>query len=310
MIIDSKNSKIKAFLRVSRANLLIASVGHPALGLILGASILSDLLIWEVPLYIMLHYSIAFFGCNLNSLCDYNVDKLYKKYMSDSVDIIGKKNLKILILLEFLISVAIIIFLFSNGYIIISLLAVIAIIIIYIYSAEPIRLKKQGLLSPLPILILYTIPPIGGWFIFRENITIYFLLFLIGYVFMNEGFTLVNTCEDYKEDKLSKIKTWAHVIGLKETLKIAFIFTEIGLLCILGLILKLYQNTWNIFYTPAIIAIFISTILILKSSFEVRETYLGKDLELTAKKYGKRLQKWFLMTRYPLILTSLLIIIV
>lgn len=309
MIIDSKKSKIKAFLRVSRANLLIASIGHPALGLIIGASILNDLLTWEVPLYIMLHYSIAFFGCNLNSLCDYNVDRLYKRYMSDSVDIIGKKNLKILIFLEFVISVLILLFFYIKGNIIISILGIIAIFIIYIYSAEPIRLKKQGLLSPLPILILYTIPPLGGWFIFRDNITIYFILFLIGYVLMNEGFTLVNTCEDYFEDKKVKIKTWAHVIGLKKTLKIAFIFTQIGLLCIIGLILKLYQNTWDIIYFPAIFSIFICTILILRSSFEVREVYMGENLELRAKKYGTRLQKWFLITRYPLLITSILILI-
>ncbi|MCJ7571279.1 MAG: UbiA family prenyltransferase [Candidatus Thermoplasmatota archaeon] len=305
----SEKSRLKAFLRVSRANLLLASIGHTALGLFIGASILSDLLIWEVPVYILLHYSIAFFGCNLNSLCDYNVDKLYKKYMSDSVDIIGKKNLKIIIFLEFLISVSIIMLFFLKGHLVVSLLGIIGLIIIFIYSAEPIRLKKQGLLSPLPILILYTIPMVGGWFIFRENITIYFLLFLVGYVLMNEGFTLVNTCEDFTEDKKEKIRTWAHVIGLKKTLKLAFIFSLCGLLCIIGLFLKLYQNNWDIVYIPAIVSIFFTAILILKSSFEVREVYLGDDLEARAKKYGTRLQKWFLMTRYPLMISLLLLIL-
>ena len=150
---------------------------------------------------------------------------------------------------------------------------------------------------------------IGGWFIFRENITIYFLLFLVGYVLMNEGFTLVNTCEDFKEDEKEKIRTWAHVMGLKKTLKLAFIFSLCGLLCILGLFLKLYQNTWDIVYIPAIVSIFFTLILILKSSFEVREVYLGEDLEVRAKKYGTRLQKWFLMTRYPLLISSLLLLL-
>ena len=302
-------SRFKAFLRVSRANLLLASIGHPALGLLIGANMLNNLLIWEAPLYIVLHYSIAFFGCNLNSLCDYNVDKLYKKYMSDSVDLIGKKNLKIIIFLEFLLSITIITFFLINGYLVVGLLGIIALFIIFFYSAEPIRLKKQGLLSPLPIIILYTIPMLGGWFIFKENITIYFLLFLVGYVLMNEGFTLVNTCEDYREDKKENIKTWAHLFGLKKTLKLAFIFSLMGLLCIVGLFLKLYQYTWDIVYIPAIVSIFLTMVLIFKSSFEVREVYLGDDLEAKAKKYGTRLQKWFLMTRYPLLISTLLLLL-
>ena len=58
-------------------------------------------------MYILLRYSIAFFGCNLNSSFNYNVDKLYKKYISNSRDVIGKKNLKIIIFFEFLILIII-----------------------------------------------------------------------------------------------------------------------------------------------------------------------------------------------------------
>lgn len=303
-----KNSKLKAFLRVSRANLLLASIGHPAVGLFIGATSLNALFTWEVPFYIALHYSIAFFACNLNCLCDYKVDKHYKKYMSDSVDIIGRTNLKILILIEFLVSIAIIALFIINGYYIVSILGSIALIVVYMYSAEPFRIKKHGLLSPLPIIILYTLPALGGWLIYRNYLTLYFLLFLVGYVLMNEGFTLVNTCEDFSEDKKEGIKTWCHVLGLKKTLKIAFIFSISGILCIAGLSLKLYQNSWELIYLPALILIMFTTYLIIKASFEVRAVYISENLEKQSKIYGKKLQKWFLTTRYPLMIITLLLI--
>jgi len=307
-------SKIKAFLQVSRANLLLASIGHPAIGLFLGASVLSDLLTWEVPLYVLLHYCIAFFACNLNCICDYDVDRHYKKYMSDNVDVIGKRFLKIIIILEFLLSIFIISFFYLNGYLIVSILGLIALFVVYSYSAEPFRIKKHGILSPLPILVLYTIPMLCGWLIFKNYITFYFFIFIIGYVLMQEGFTLVNTCEDYNEDKKENIRTWAHRFGLKNTLRTSFVFSITGILCIIGLVLKyLIKYDYNIYFDIIsivnIIFIFITLLLILKASFEVRETYLGDNLEKRAKKYGKRLQKWFIMTRYPLMICAIIMLL-
>jgi 4-hydroxybenzoate polyprenyltransferase len=301
--------KIKAFLRVSRANLLVASFGHATLGMFLGAMLISELFRIEVPLYIALHYSIAFFACNINCYFDYEVDKRYKKYMSNSVEIISKSKLKLIIVIEFLIAIILIILFFILGYSIISFLAIIGLIGAYSYSAEPFRIKKHGIISPLPILILYTLPIVGGWLIFRTVFSLVIIIFLIGYVLMNEGFTLVNVCEDYAEDKKEKIITWAHYFGLKKTLLVAFLFSISGLLCTVAMGLKLYNNFNGIIHLPALIMIFASTALIIKASFEVGEVYKSKDPETKSKEYGKRLQKWFLITRYPLILTAIFILL-
>ena len=301
--------KLQAFLTVSRANLLLASIGHATLGMFLGASSFQDLFIIEVPLYVALHYSIAFFACNINSYFDYGVDKRYKKYMSDSVDILHKSTLRRIMVVELFIALFFVVLFFVLGYPIIGILALIGLLGAYGYSAEPLRVKKHGIVSPFPILILYTLPLLGGWFIFSDAVSINFIIFIIGYVLMNEGFTLVNMCEDYSEDKKEGIATWAHVFGLQNTLKVAFLFSISGLLCIVAIGLTLYPGFHDVMSLPAIIMTGITALLIVKASAEVRQVYLGENLEQQSKLYGTRLQKWFIMTRYPLMVTTLLLLL-
>jgi 4-hydroxybenzoate polyprenyltransferase len=300
--------KIRAFLRLSRANLLLATVGHATLGLFLGADSLEDLFYIGVVLYILLHYNIAFLACNVNCLYDYEVDKKYKRYLSESVDTIGKKTLKYIILSEFFLALFLISCFFYLEHYITAFAALIAIFVAFSYSAEPIRIKKRGLVSPFPVLILYMLPLLGGWFIFRAGVDLIFIVFLIGYALMNEGFTLVNVCEDYHEDIDSGIRTWSHILGLKRTLVLAHIFATLGILCVLVLGYKLYQEM-DVRMIPASLSLVLTTLLILKASMEVGQARFGENLELQAKIYGKKLQKWFITTRYPLMATSLLLLI-
>ena len=60
---------------------------------------------------------------------------------------------------------------------------------------------------------------------------------------------------------------------------------------------------------PAIIMTGITSLLIVKVSAELRQVYLGENLEQQSKLYGTRLQKWFIMTRYPLMVTALLLLL-
>jgi len=300
--------KLHAFFHISRGNLLLASIGHATLGMLLAAGTLSNLVRIETGLYILLHYIIALFGCNINSLSDYEVDKLYKRYMADSVDIIGKSAIKYIIILEGIIAITLIIVFILFGYFLVALLAVIGFLGAFFYSAEPVRIKKHGLISPIPVLILYTFPLFGGWFLFRSELTWYFILFVVGYMLLNEGFTLVNTSEDYTEDKKRNIKTWAHLFGLKKTLIISFWFSLAGLLCVIamGLLVLDQDSLIKIISSLSIIG---SAVLIIKASFEVREVYRGEDLERRAKLYGVRLQRWFMMTRYPLMISAFLLLL-
>jgi 4-hydroxybenzoate polyprenyltransferase len=309
----SFQTKVHAFLQVSRANLLLTSIGHATLGMLLAAGSISNLFRLEAVLYVLLHYNVAFFGCHVNSYFDYDVDILYKRYMADGVDIIGRSTLMLLIFIEGISALFLIMVFYSLGYVIVAMLDLIDLLGAFLYSAEQVRIKKQGLISPIPVLILYSFPLLGGWFVFQHEIRWVFIVFVLGYLFMNEGFTLVNTCEDYTEDKKTGIITWAHIFGLKKTLKLAFLFSLGGFFCIISLVIFRVESDIMISFSMilSVIMMVVSVVLIGKASLEVREVYIKgsrQGFERQAKVYGRRLQRWFMMTRYPLIISAFLLL--
>jgi len=288
------------FLKISRANIQIASLPTAVLGILLGITSLEMLLSQYVLAYIVLFFTILTFSCNLNCLCDLKVDGKYKTYLSNAVKSMGIKNVKIILVLELLLISFLIAYLFQGGYFITALLSILGLFFGISYSMEPLRIKKRGILSPIPVLVgLYTLPILAGWFLFNYSLPIHFLIFVVGYALMNEGFTLVNTCEDYSEDREAGIKTWAHVFGLKKTLLLAFLFSASGFLCLVPF---LFVESLSIFTGLMLVILSFS---ILHASKEVFLVSKGKDLEKSAKKYGPRMRTWFIMTRYPLLFTTL-----
>lgn len=311
----STSEKIKAFLAISRAKIQLGTPPHPLLGLILGASAFTDVVSTPALLYLALYILLITFACNINCLYDIDIDKKYKKYMSDAVETLGKGTVKSFILLESVAIVLLTFYLFINGYIITSVLALSGMMFGYIYSAEPIRVKKRGIFSPFPVLIgLYTLPVLGGWFIFHGNLSLYIIVFSIGYALINEGITLVNTCEDYDEDKSEGITTWAHLFDLRKTMKIAYVFTiGGGIIAVIGVFLKPILLGWS-FYNMYSSVIFVSmgvlnTAIILLIGEKIIASSEKDDLKSSCKKAAKNMPKWFITTRYPLLLMALLILL-
>lgn len=302
--------KALAFLQISRANLLLTSIGHATIGLFLGAGSFDVLMSSESLLFIALHFSIAFFACNINCLYDYDVDSRYKKYMSQSLKIYGIKNLKNTISMEALVIGSLITYFILSGFIITGVLAIIGAFFAYAYSAEPIRIKKRGSISPIPIMFgLYLLPIIGGWFVFQSSLTFGFVIFCFGYMFMNQGYTLINTAEDYTEDKQEGIITLAHILGLKRILQFALVLSILGLMCPMGLIMGFVPSNAGLSYWLFWFAVTISSLLIIIAANEVRMVGQAVDLEASAKTYAVRLQRWFMMGRYPLILVAIILML-
>ncbi len=305
--------KIKAFLAISRAKIQIGTPPHPLLGIILGASGFIDIISVPALLYILLYFVLITFSCNINCLYDIEIDKKYKDHMSNGVEEIGKKNVKHILFVEVISAFILIGVLINQGLIITPVLALSGLVFGYIYSADLVRIKKRGILSPIPVIIgLYTLPVLGGWFLFSSSLPTYMIVFTLGYAFLNEGITLVNTCEDYREDISEGIKTWAHVLEMRTTSKMAFIFTLLGgLVAVIGVILKPMTLGWSFYNTYSSIAFIIlgvlNTIFILKISQKIYSTSEKDDLEAACKKTAKNMPKWFIGTRYPLVLMALLL---
>ncbi len=293
------------FLRISRANVQLASLPHAILGMLLAAPAINIVLTLDVLLYVVLVFAMITLSCNINCLCDVDVDRKYKTYMSNALEAIGAGKVKRIIFLEIILISTLLYALYSAGYIMTVMLSLLGLFLIFAYSAEPIRFKKRGILSALPVFIgLYMLPVLGGWFLIRADLPIYVLVFTLGYAVMNEGITLVNTCEDYSEDKESGISTWAHSFGLRKTLILALLFTFFG-----GLI----AVSSLIFVTPLTIIptalIVVSLIGVLKVSLDIRGILKQENLDAAAKRGARKMPKWFMITRYPLLLFAFVFLI-
>ncbi len=91
--------------------------------------------------------------------------------MSQGVETLGKDTVKGILVVEGALILLIISYFFYLGYIVTALLALSGLMAGYIYSAEPVRIKKRGFWSPFPVLLgLYTLPVLGGMVRFQEFI--------------------------------------------------------------------------------------------------------------------------------------------
>ncbi len=301
---------ISNFLAISRAKLQIASLPHATLGIFLAASGLSTILNLSVLIYILLLFVMITFACNLNCLYDFGVDKKYKKYMSNAVEAIGIKNIKIIVILELVLISYFLFNLWSRGHAITVFISLLGLLFAISYSVEPIRIKKRGFFSPFPVFIgLYTLPVLGGWFLLNTTLPLYFIVFVIGYALINEGITLVNTCEDYTEDNKERIKTWAHIFGLKKTLLVAFIFTLFGGIALSSSLLFVLLKTSSSMWLISTLFVVISAVVMLRTALDIYNISKSDNLERAAKEGAKKMPKWFMTTRYPLFFAVLLLLL-
>ncbi|MFQ5883561.1 MAG: prenyltransferase [Thermoplasmata archaeon] len=304
--------KLQDFMTISMAKIQLGTLPHATLGIFLAAGGLHELANWSILVYIALYFVLITFACNINCLYDYEVDRKYKTYHSDAIDRLGFGTVRRIILLEVVLALILIAYLFANRHYVTGTLALLGLFFSYAYSASPVRLKKRGVLSPLPVLIgLYTLPLLGGWFLLDKPVLGYFILFVVGYALMNEGFTLVNTCEDYAEDKSEGIKTWAHVFGMRRTLALALIFSLGGFLS-LGILAFAWLPSFSFASPKEIVTLFliaVLTVALVVSILQVNRARVGENLEVSAKLYAKKMPRWFMTTRYPMLFIALLIIV-
>ena len=296
---------------MSRANIQVASLPTATLGVLLAAKNHTDIFNLGVILYIIIFFTILTYSCQINCLNDLEVDEKYKKYLSNAVKSLGIPTLKALMTTELVMAGIIIFFLCFLKENIIYSLAFLGLISGHAYSAPPLRIKKRGILSPLPVMFgLYFFPIIAGWFVVNGKISVYITIFGLGYALIMQGITFINTCEDFEEDRASGIRTLAHVLGIKNILYLGAVFVFVGGFIDLGLIsYRIKPDTIGI--VPFIVvlglsAFFVGTILRIAKNLY----FLGKSNNALAlcKKNAVKMPLWFLSTRYPLFFISLLLL--
>jgi len=303
--------RLKSFLLISRANIQIASLPTAVLGIILASRKWSDIFQIPVLLFILLFFVVLTFSCHINCLHDVEVDKKYKRYMSDAVQSLGISAVKKIMAVEIALACGLILLLCFVQREPIYVLGAIGILCAYIYSAPPLRVKKRGVLSPLPVMLgLYFLPIPAGGFVVTHHLTVLSLLFGFGYSLIMQGITFINTCEDYKEDESSGIQTLAHVLGIRRILLLAAFFVLVGGLGDILLLIFWKLRDHHLSLSPTIVVLALGIFFLLSIFSIIKSLFFtsrSQDPYRQSKQIAFQMPRWFLSTRYPLLLLSLIL---
>lgn len=295
---------LKHFLAISRARVQVVSFASATLGIFLGADTFGEVLSLDVLTYILLFFTLITFACNVNCVFDVAVDRLRKRELAAAVMYFGTRKIRALLIFEGVFAIVLSVFLIFRGHWEVALLALLGLYFGWAYSAPPLRVKGKGAIGPIPVVLgVYVVPIIAGYLLVNNQLTFLFLGFVGGYAVMNLGINLVNTCEDYSEDRILGIRTIAHALGLRRTLNIAFVSSLTGggvaLWCLLGMgYEKIMQITEFsllalLFYVTSLFTVFFT-------SYEIMKVGAARNLEKSAKIHAKKMPKWFVITRYPM----------
>ncbi len=219
---------------ISRAEFLMPNLGSLILGLAWGAT--PDMNLTTLAILIVLSFTIingsSAIGAQINTLSDYDLDLKdpRKKNITDAVDAFGKKRIKILLSVEFVITLfLVILFISINNNLWLLLMWIIGISLGWIYSALPIRLKARSWLAPVSlILVLGIFPVLFAYLTFSNNVQPFFLLALIGLTMTIYGVIIPTEIRDYFGDKTMKIETMTVHLGLVKACVLSIVLIGTG----------------------------------------------------------------------------------
>jgi 1,4-dihydroxy-2-naphthoate octaprenyltransferase len=189
-------------LRIRRPEFLVAEIPILGLPLLLTGRSLS----WE---YVVLFFLLFHFGDMINCLCDRDLDAVEKPQLSRAVYGLGVRNVCWQIALTTAAALGLAIHLSQLPLVAIGLVLGAA------YSVPPLRLKGRG---PWQIACLWTILFVGPMLLVGGPSV---LALSACYGALQMGVILVNTAEDYPEDRAAGIRTSIVALGLHRGIRLA-----------------------------------------------------------------------------------------
>lgn len=225
---------IKSFGTVSRAEFLLPNLGSLVMGLAWGATpplSFTDLLVLVAVSFTIINLSSAI-GAQVNTISDYELDKRdeRKKQLVQAVDSLGRSKLKISLIVEFLLTLALVsLFMLIQGKPILLYLWIAGISLGCAYSAPPFRLKSRSWLAPTSlILVLAVFPVMFAFLTFTSEINSLFLLSLTGLALTVYGVIIPTEIRDYFGDKEMNIKTMTVHLGLVKASLLGTVLLSVG----------------------------------------------------------------------------------
>lgn len=291
-------------LTIRRKEFFVAELPIFLIPLLLGLSNFHEFL--NPLLYVGLAAIILLFniGDMINCYADYKLDSIFKSYLSNAVYELGKKNVRIQIVASGIIAVLLTIFIaIKTDQLYLIPLTLAGVFIGLQYSIPPFKFKSRGLWQ---ILCLWGIIFFGPM-LYTAIITAGFpsvvqILIFSLYGFHQMGIILLNTAEDFAEDKASGLNTIIIFLGLHRAMNFAFYLVVItGVLLHLCMVYFLYSRVAALpvyfsllVFTGAWIKIVLEYAVVLKKINAVNEQEAIKVI----KKNGMKVPRWLKIGAY------------
>jgi 4-hydroxybenzoate polyprenyltransferase len=278
---------IKQFATISRAEFLLPNLGSLIMGLAWGATSPLDtvnLIILIVLSFTIINLSSAI-GAQANTLSDYELDLKddRKKTLVKALDSFGQRRLRIILIIEFLATLALVYtFMQIQQKLILLFMWIVGISLGCIYSAPPIRLKSRSWLAPISlILVLAVFPVLFSYYTFASQPSTLFLVSVVGLALTVYGVIIPTEIRDYFGDKAMNIETMTVHLGLsKASLLSILLLSTGGTLMTTALFLELLNGTHAELSALALL-IAIADIIVLAKFKKLH--HLSKDYESSSK---------------------------
>jgi len=223
-----KKSKFRAFVTSCRLEFFPATTSLLFMGLFWGLDEMIDLnsaALFGIAALVLVTSNLQ--GLHVNMLSDYEIDKKYKDFLPASIDTLGKRTFKVILLIECLLAFSSVLFLtVLLRKKVLLVLWVIGDFVGFAYSLKPLRLKSNPVLNPISlVMVLCILPMVWVYYVFASSMTLAFSLFCGGIVLGVMGLVLPTELEDFPEDKSAKVRNPTQTLGPLRTSKLAIFAT-------------------------------------------------------------------------------------
>ena len=250
--------------------------------------------LWEGVLIFFLLFA---FGDMINCLADRDLDAIYKPHLSKAVYNLGVPFVTFQVVLTAVAALLVAAHLAwtLQRWHLLTLVAS-GIVLGAAYSVEPVRLKGRGLWQ---IACLWSIiffgPMVFIASLFDVVPSIPVTIFAAAYGLMQMGIILVNTAEDYPEDRDAKIRTSIVSLGLHRGIALANALFLAGGLGVAVTLLVLFWPQRATLYCGALIPALAAYAFVARRIWQLHRSITGQELETSiaaVKRSAKNVPIW------------------
>lgn len=303
---------LRAYLLISRREFLPSVILFVAIPVTLaiadGASLRRNG--WNLALATLVFVLAYLIGSKINCIADHELDREFKTQLHNGVSALGKGVVWALIAVESVLATTIVAYLSwrLDRWVLLGMW-LLGWVLAFMYSVEPFRFKRRGLLNVVTLIVVLTfLPPAFIYLTLRDGFTALSLAFIVALNIQIAATVFINEIEDYPEDRAHGVLNPCVRWGIKNTALVSLITLLVGCLALMAVAITYRPSAWWL-----AVILFSAGYYPVISPFAAmyrlcaRQERAPSEVRLTAiRGLGRHLPLWLIWLGVPLILTLVL----